>query len=86
MNAWRWDPRVNWRAGASQVTSDKLGYASPAELSAQGQRQRRRVTPGAGDVREEADKAGSTDVLDTLFALHLESQCCTGPGSCVRAV
>jgi hypothetical protein len=60
------------------VTSDKLGYASPAELRAQEQRQWRRVTPGAGDVREEGDRRGQYSVLDTLFALHLGSHCCTG--------
>ena len=71
--------------GASQVASDKLGYASPAELKAQEQRQWRRVTPGAGDVREEGDVAGGSTVRRHVVRVAL-GIALVAQGGCVRAV
>lgn len=66
------------------MASDKLGYASPAELKAQEQRQWRRVTPGAGDVREEGDVAGGSTVRRHVVRVAL-GIALVAQGGCVRA-
>jgi hypothetical protein len=67
------------------VTSDKLGYASPAELRAQEQRQWRRVTPGAGDVREEGDHGGQYRCARHVVRVALGIALLHRTGACVRA-